>query len=389
MTKYSDSSQNKQKTVMVCLVSTFATPNVTPVLDKKYKPDEVVLLVSPQMKAQGEWLQAVLRGKVEKVSVWPMNHPWDVDAIYVEIQRLLDSYTEQNVILNASCGTKPMTIACHEAFRERNRSVFYIDPVKDHLIWAYPYDGARNELADRIRLSDFLRLYGGQTPPPHRKKNPEISVEFGELLIRDTQRYERPLATLNYYAGTAKRDLRSAELDESARSLTDFETLTDRLQKGGLMTVEKNRILFSDEDARFFANGGWLEHYVFAQLLAIKADDSRIQDAVLGLEVERRGGVRNEMDVAFLCNNTLHLIECKARSYRGRNSKSATGMLYKIDSLSDILGGIQARAMIVSYRKLPNHDRMRAQELGIELVEGQQLLELDKHLRGWMSDRKN
>ena len=44
-------------TTHLCLVSKQATPNLTPLLDRKFQPDTVVLLVSPDMHQQAGWLE--------------------------------------------------------------------------------------------------------------------------------------------------------------------------------------------------------------------------------------------------------------------------------------------------------------------------------------------
>jgi len=46
--------------VHVCLVSEQATPNFIPVLDTRFRPRKVILVVSPQMRERARWLKEAL-----------------------------------------------------------------------------------------------------------------------------------------------------------------------------------------------------------------------------------------------------------------------------------------------------------------------------------------
>jgi hypothetical protein len=91
--------------------------------------------------------------------------------------------------------------------------------------------------------------------------------------------------------------------------------------------------------------------------------------------------VRNELDVASVVNNKLHIIECKTKGMRDDGDDT----LYKLESLRDLLGGIQARAMLVSFRPLRYNDISRAKDLGLALIGPEELAELDRHLLQWFS----
>ena len=102
-------------------------------------------------------------------------------------------------------------------------------------------------------------------------------------------------------------------------------------------------------------------------------------------ETERGEEVPNEIDVACLAENRLYLVECKTRSWRPEGSSGAgADALYRLDTLGDLLGGLQARAMLVSYRNLEPHDRRRAADLDIRVCAGSRLLELPTELRKWL-----
>jgi hypothetical protein len=92
----------------------------------------------------------------------------------------------------------------------------------------------------------------------------------------------------------------------------------------------------------------------------------------------------NELDVAFLARNRLHIVECKTRSFRERHS--AAEAVYKLDALS-ALGGLNTRGMLVSYRPLSDGDRQRAADLRIRTVVGSAVANLRDELLRWIGGK--
>ena len=60
--------------------------------------------------------------------------------------------------------------------------------------------------------------------------------------------------------------------------------------------------------------------------------------------------------------------------------------LYKLESLRDLLGGLQARAMLVSFRPLRHNDIIRAKDLGLALIGPDELKNLKAQLKLWFED---
>jgi hypothetical protein len=175
------------------------------------------------------------------------------------------------------------------------------------------------------------------------------------------------------------------------------------LRKAGQLRQQGNLLTFKDEAARFFANGGWLEAHVYEVLQSLRGQHVGLSDVALGVRVSFADGARrnphsndkNEIDVAFLFRNTLHLIECKtanlAQTGLGDDSK-ATEAIYKMESLLK-LGGLRTRGMVVDYRgelAKSEANQKRAKEAGIAIVSGVQLKDLKGHIRRlWLSSRKD
>ena len=134
---------------------------------------------------------------------------------------------------------------------------------------------------------------------------------------------------------------------------------------------------------------GWLEQYVYSLVQELKREHPIIQDIGRGLEVSRegsRGPIRNELDVAFLADNRLHVIECKTRRFDEEATAGGAGAeaLYKLDALSNLFGGFRARSMLVSYQPLSHHVLDRAGDYGILTCAGGELHRLKEKLAAWL-----
>ncbi len=379
-------------TVHVMLVSAQATPNLTPALDPDLAPKEVVLLVSPDMRERACWLEEVYRPRGIDVEYWPIDDAWDIEHIQSRVLELLErertALDDRSIALNATGGTKPMSIAAYEAFRAYDLPIYYVHPERDRLIWMHPADTPPHELAERIRIPDFLRAHGARVLAHGEVQVPPAQRDLARQLIERIDYFAGALGVLNWYASSAEKTLRSEMLDSRHDGFEALEELLEHLEQLGILKIESGRLVFADEQARFFANGGWLEQYVYATVNSLKKEVPAIHDTAQGLEIAgTRSNTKNELDVVFLANNRLHLIECKAKNFKRGDAGASADTLYRLDSLADAVGGLQTRAMLVSYKALPKHDARRARDLKIKVLQGRQLQQMKSQLRQWIQNR--
>jgi hypothetical protein len=281
-------------------------------------------------------------------------------------------------------------MASYEAFRPYELPVFNLHPERDRVVWLHPRGRVPIDVEDRIGLEAFLAAHGALVSAEIvRDRIAEQALALADDVLRDVDRTTRALRVLNGLAQDAARSLRSEPLDRQQRRDGELMDLIERFAADGHLSHDDGRLVFPDETSRFFVNGGWFERYVYEQVWRLRIDRPHIQDLGRNIEVRRevRGQtVRNEIDVAFLADNRLHLIECKTRRWGGpEDDGSGAHALYKLDSLTDLLGGLQARGMLVSYQDLPNADRRRAADLGIHACAGREVRRLGEFLRSWVA----
>jgi Domain of unknown function (DUF1887) len=371
-------------TTHLILVSAQPIPNLTPVLDERFKPKKVIMLVSPDMQQRSNALENIYKPRGISVERRIIENPWDADCIREQVENLLlTQYPDGGIALNATGGTKLMSIAAYEAFRSCQLPIFYVHPEHDRLIWLSPKQ-PDVDLADRLKLNDYLTAYGASTVETPKTTGVTEPIRLlTEKLLKDIDRYAKELGALNYLALKADNPQLTSEIKTEPRSNPDLWELLELFASAGLCRIDGHSLRFADENARFTANGGWLEMHTYAICLNLKKTCG-IQDVACNITISRqpsgRAVVKNEIDIGLIKANRLHLIECKTK----RLEKDAD-VLYKLDSLRDLMGGLQGRAMLVSFNHLDKPSRARAKELNIQLCCQTELRHLQYHLQTWLT----
>ena len=370
------------------LVSAQPIPNLTPILDEKLRPKKVIMLVSPDMQERSIALENIFKPKGISVERFLINDPWDAGHISDKVLDIITHYPEGGIALNATGGTKLMSIAAYEVFRSVNLPIFYIHPEQDKLIWLSPIKPAI-ALSNRLKIEDYLTAYGASSVViSDRNGVPEAYRQLTQQLITDIDRYAGELGTLNYLAHQADNPQLTCQIENGPQSKPQLWELLDMFEAAGLCNINGHNICFTDENARFNANGGWLEMHTYAICLNLKKSCG-IQDVASNIIINRqpagRAVVNNEIDIGLIKANRLHLIECKTKQFK--EDKDAD-ILYKLDSLRDLMGGLQGRAMLASFNNLDKSSRARAKELNIKLCCQSELKNLQYHLQHWLTSER-
>lgn len=367
----------------VCLVSGQATPNITPVLDPEFRPRRVVLVVSGEMVDKAKAIEEVIRPLGVQAERLMIANAFDVRGIEDTLLTWLTEHDVENLALNVTGGTKPMAIAAQVVFRSFEKPVFYVHPEKDQVLFLYPM-GDPYDLSNRIRLSPYLKAHGYKILGRQHPALPSAGRKLTEYLLGLIGTKADLIGQLNIYAHGAETSLKSVVVDKAYLEDDDFKKMVGRLSAEGLLQLVQEQLHFTDESARFFCNGGWLEFHVFGVVNDLRAK-LHIQDAAMSMEVVSSRKSKNEIDVAFLANNRLHLIECKTKKFSKQASQQgAAETLYKIDSLT-ALGGLQTKGMLISYQPLKDWDKQRATDLRIETVVGTDILRLPEFITNWVN----
>jgi len=364
---------------------------VTPLLDNRTVSDHIVFIGVPAQEDMYLRLHTVLSKRnitSEFFQIPNVANPSKIKQAVSILAQDLKSRGEE-VKLNASCGLRHRLLSVYEIFRTYHWPIFVVEPNSDRLCWLYPDGKDDTQVQDRITIDDYLTVFGARGEFSDQELPPQLDqklYELGERWASNALELGPGLATLNYLATTCRKEQRlDVELSEKQQGYRELNMLLNDLVEAEIATYQGGVLTFANEDARRFSNGEWLETLVHSTVRQIQRDMPTIQDRSLNVQVYRQLGdreVRNELDVASVVNNKLHIIECKTKGMRDDGDDT----LYKLESLRDLLGGLQARAMLVSFRPLRHNDITRAEDLGLALIGPDELKDLKSHLATWFTE---
>ncbi len=361
---------------------------VTPLLDNRTRSSHIVFVGDSGQKDMYNRLSDVLAQREITSEFFEIPSVVNTSLIKQSIQELAKDLHDrgEDVKLNASCGLRHRLLSVYEVFRTYHWPIFVVEPNSDKLCWLYPDGKEDTQVEDHITIADYLNIFGARGEFQHIDLPPLLDkklYELGERWASNALELGPGLATLNYLATTCRKEQKlDVELSEKQQGYRELNMLLTDLVEAQIATYADGILTFANEDARRFSNGEWLETLVNSTVKQIQDTMPTIQDRSLNVQVYRKLGeseVRNELDVATVVNNKLHIIECKTKGMRDDGDDT----LYKLESLRDLLGGLQARAMLVSFRPLRHNDITRAEDLGLALIGPDELKDLKTHLSVW------
>jgi hypothetical protein len=369
------------------LVSEQTTPNLVPLLDESNRPKGVVMVVSPQMEVQAQWLTPVIRRKgllVERIDV-----PDAFDYFQMEnaILEWLSAHADQQVALNVTGGTKPMAMAAQSAFLMAGKPVFYVSDGSDQILWLSEKMTTRARIPEKIKIPEYLEIHGYSSPSIGKPSVPSALRDLAQALAANARVWGGALGALNFLAHGAKNKLKTNSVPSHILSDEKFQQVTELFASNDLLRWSAGCITFPSESARQFVNGGWLEFHTY-KILADLAPKLGFVDYGTNVVVQAKNGeTKNEIDAAFMHGNHLHIIECKTANLTQISESGetkVTDVLYKLDSLLRI-GGKRTYGMLIDFRGgLSSYDLGRAAHLNIEIVSAQTLPRLEERITAWV-----
>ena len=371
----------------LCLVSAQATPNLLPVLDKRWRPQRVILGTTPEMQKAADAIAGVLRRNCEGLTVekLALNDAYDYTALWMQFCDFLTKEGDCDIALNVTGGTKIMAVAAQDVFTQAAKAAFYVNVATDEGI-ALGAQGRSEPLLAQLKVAELLRAHGLSVKIPERPQVQAIQRDLCARLIDHSISNGYVLGQINALARHASGSANlTVQVEADVVKSEPLKALLGLLEDAGQLTVRKDMVHFTSESARSFVNGGWLELHVYHTLRNLEPR-LKLSDVVINVDiVNPESGTRNEIDVAFLHRNTLFLIECKSANLGGTGpsgDEKATEVIYKMESLLK-LGGLRTRGMIVDYRgKLSSSpaNMERARQARISVASGAQLRRLAERI---------
>lgn len=342
-------------------------------------PDKVILLHRKHHDVEG--IKSVLNARgIKCMSQMVSFNPKQIRNI---LKHIFEDNKENNLTFNASSGYRMMVLVTLEQFTSKSMDAFVVDKFTNQLHWLHPSEKDSEVIVSKLKISEYLKAFSSQVLSKGKTVNdPHDRQALTHWLVDNISRFGSSLAAMNHIAMRADTSLQY-HLDKHYSKKKYLYEILSRFEQVGLLKLQHHKVVFKNEESRFYANGGWLENHVFSTIFHMKKSRDSISDLSKGMEIVRaQGTVKNEIDVIAMANNRLHLIECKTRKFTNKSHANTPGSaaIYRLDTLKESLGGNSGKAMLVSYQRLSRYTEQRAKDLGIYCCSYTQLKQLKEHL---------
>ena len=356
---------------IVSLVSRQTIPNVM-FIKANGDAERLVFITTEEMekKQKTHWILKSLMAK-------------DSDKIIVseqsisEIQAELDKYPffdeGAEIIVNLTGGNKIMSIAVHDYFKEKSSrvqngiSMYYLNVGKDKFDKVFPSEESNCIESYHCNLKEYLTAYSiepkkpGMTPLMKFEK----TLEFYKTIFID--KAEKTI--INEIHKTVGNNIDNfKELPKELSANMGVQHLFEKVF-GDFKEITKHKIRY--------LIGSWFEEYVY---FLIKRGLSLSNEGIyLSLKMEDKSLVGNtadnEIDVIFIYNNKVNIIECKTGHKDEIGKSILQNVLYKQSALQKIFG-LTAKSFLFLPDAISGseHQKERAKIYGIDIVDDKEML---------------
>lgn len=290
------------KNILVSIISDHLIPNYQLYLHKEDEIDEHILLVTPKMDKRGiaDNFTMVL-GYDKDISVVDIDNFTDFELIKENLTQQIHPSDEVNYIVNLTGGSKMISMAVYDFFRDKKANMYYIGIGDDSCQQIYPVQKEQEKFDISISLENYLKLYG-------------LNIEYTNELIKSNRE------TKALFKRVMQADGNAASIREIREV---FNLKTDKL------TPEQT-----------YLKGQWFEEYTY-QLLkkTLNIPDSQI---AFNVKIKRNSMDRtidNEYDVMYLKDNNLYVVECKSSlGKKSERKPKLENVLYKLFAVTKDMG---------------------------------------------------
>lgn len=325
--------------VHVCLVSDQTIPNILGIYH--FKPTRILFITTRDMEKKGK-TDAI----IHTLRMMELDYSNRHERIEVLEDSLLDSHQKIEGIMqqfeaaefsvNLTTGTKIMSIATYEFFKDYGSKMIYIPINKNEFITPFPKKAhvKPESLSLRLSVTQYLAAYGLNPIKPEKlERYKSEALERKDLSKWIACNYKQVKNFLIWIGGILRdhRDDVQYKLCDNFKDPTTHEI--DLIRQLGLLRSEENLSKLMTRSEIRYITGGWLEEFCFCELNQLNGKG--IDDIQLSLTLQNNNGAKNEFDVMFTKDNALYLVECKTLDQHNLNYRD---ILYKIGALQQDFG---------------------------------------------------
>lgn len=332
--------------ILVCLISVQHVPNLRSI--HSVRPDRLILAVTSGMAGKDEQLLKALAAggldyrKKKDIIDLAEGEEQSAEPINKKLHKLFKKNPQDEWIVNLTGGTKPMSIGAYEFSKDKKLKTLYIAEGNQRQAVDL-LGGPCIPLQYDVTTAEFLAGYGfdilnAGSLAQTEERAPLSTKLAAHLALHNEDADLRGLLSRLQYFKEAQIKLNENEWKKKGLILSEEDDVfleDDALRnliasQFGLSTTETKFFGQLDRPATEFLTGKWLEVFVWSLLLPYVGKG--IWDLHLGVLAGKSGpGENNDLDVSFMRNQSLCIVECKTGGQE--HDPEANDVLYKIEAI--------------------------------------------------------
>ena len=337
---------------MKTLVNIITEDNPIPAylfIKEKYEEGDRIMYISAKDTEDDlDWLAEIDGVSASQIDEIVLKN--DIDEFkYEKICRAVKAYLKKEVhyCVNLAGGTRYMALAVQQVFEDYDSEFFYVN-LEDNTIVKSKFDNSIYDNDDyfypikyRMNIAEYLSAHELQHDID-RKKKPLYSFEMSANMFKHFSKQlfqKRDYDVMTGLRSIISEHKRIPSIPELARmqnmhSIREFLELIEMPVWGDKLTYKQIA----------WITGGWFEEYMYYRVNETIQPD----EITLGIRISRKESkLRNELDVVFIKNNRLFVIECKTGVETERKFNE---IVYKACALREALLGVSCYSYIASLK---------------------------------------
>jgi hypothetical protein len=384
-TTFSDGMEPNVKTCLVNLISDQTIPNI--IVTCHFRPDFLLLISTDEMERKRKSI-AIL----ETLKLRGLDYTREHEILRVQqhsivsLEDTVSGWLRQvegkfRFVVNLTGGTKLMTIAAYDLFKDFGSEMVYVPiPKNEHLV-PFPKrrPGPATPMTDRLSVAEYLTAYGfeitNQASLKEGRENALLRKETTGFLFDHYREIKPILYWLYRELQPVKRPVKG-QFSLCGDCPLDNEIQRTFLKKIGFQAAGRTITGTVDESLRKYVTGGWLEESIFMAASAVAPSGVDVQLGVMYRDMQQN---TNELDVLFTQDNVIHVVECKSLDAREGNDQDVGGtindFLYKLGALRQQFGltpkaflATTSQSILNEVGEIRAHHQSRSSQLGITII---------------------
>ena len=346
------------KTIVNILSSESPLPAYLFIKEKYVRGDRLLFLAAPSAKADLDFMSRFMALPVEVMDkvVFTKEEEFSYERICRRLRAELSP--DEHYCVNLAGGTRYMALAVQEAFKRVHADFHYVN-LRDNTIVKTIYDDSIDDdddvaipICHRMRIGEYLSLHRMQNDADVQSAyKPVRSAEYARTLFSffasgrmDRRDYDvMETLRLHYRNRKSDRDMYIPDIENGRVGREPAVPGLSRLLRFIHFVPEVDEVLSKEEIG--YLTGGWFEEFCYYKIKELVPVD----EIAVGVHVTRGDTTHdNELDVVFIRDNQLRVIECKSGI---STQKLFNEIVYKATALKEALLGMMCFSFIFTLKK--------------------------------------